>query len=59
MWIGAIGTPVGVQQRLMRPADIRTTRNIYGDAASEDMREANGKIVRLAFNGTGNGTEDS
>ena len=28
MWIDAIGTPVGVQQRLMRHADIRTTMNI-------------------------------
>jgi hypothetical protein len=33
----------------MRHSDIRTTMNIYGDAASEDMREAHGKIVRLAL----------
>ncbi len=32
----------------MRHADIRTTMNIYGDAASADMREAHGKIVQLA-----------
>jgi integrase len=51
MWIDAIGTPVGVQQRLMRHSDIRTTMNIYGDAASADMREAHGKIVQLACNG--------
>jgi len=49
MWIDAIGTPIGVQQKLMRHADIRTTMNIYGDAASEDMREAHGKIVQLAL----------
>jgi len=49
MWIDAIGTPVGVQQKLMRHSDIRTTMNIYGDAATEDMREAHGKIVRLAL----------
>jgi integrase len=49
MWIDAIGTPVGVQQRLMRHSDIRTTMNIYGDAGAEDMREVNGKIVQLAL----------
>jgi hypothetical protein len=37
MWIDAIGTPVGVQQKLMRHSDIRTTMNIYGHAATEDM----------------------
>jgi integrase len=49
MWIDAVGTTVGVQQKLMRHADIRTTMNIYGDAASADMREAHHKIVRLAL----------
>jgi hypothetical protein len=29
----------------------------YGDAVTPDMREAHGKIVGLALNGTGNGTE--
>jgi integrase len=51
-WLDSVGTPVGVQQRLMRHADIRTTMNIYGDAATPDMREAHGKIVGLALNGT-------
>jgi hypothetical protein len=45
----AVGTPFGVQQKLMPHTDIRTTMNIYGDAASADMREAHGKIVRLAL----------
>jgi integrase len=49
MWIDAIGTPIGVQKKLMRHSDIRTTMNIYGDAASADMREAHDKIVRLAM----------
>jgi integrase len=49
MWIDAIGTPIGVQQKLMRHTDIRTTMNIYGDAESADMREANSKIVEMAF----------
>ena len=49
MWIDAIGTPIGVQQKLMRHSDIRTTMNIYGDAATADMREAHKKIVGLAL----------
>ena len=59
MWIDAVGTTIGVQQKLMRHSDIRTTMNIYGDAATADMREAHRKIVGLALNaanGTGNGT---
>ncbi|MFZ0478268.1 MAG: tyrosine-type recombinase/integrase [Terriglobales bacterium] len=56
-WLDSVGTPVGVQQRLMRHADIRTTMNIYGDAATPDLREAHVKIVDLALNGTGRGTE--
>jgi integrase len=48
-WIDAIGKPVGVQQKLMRHSDIRTTMNIHGDAATEDMREAHCRIVRLAL----------
>ncbi len=48
-WLDAVGTPVGVQQRLMRHTDIRTTMNVYGTAATADMREAHAKIVRLAL----------
>ncbi|PYV62884.1 MAG: hypothetical protein DMG97_39230 [Acidobacteria bacterium] len=56
-WLDSVGTSVGVQQKLMRHADIRTTMNIYGDVATPDMREAHGKIVGLALNGMGNGME--
>ena len=48
-WLDSVGTPVGVQQKLMRHADVRTTMNIYGDAVTEDMRSAHEKIVRLAM----------
>ena len=51
-WLDSVGTPVGVQQRLMRHADIRTTMNIYGDAVTADMAQAHSKIVGLALNGT-------
>ena len=50
-WLDSVGTPVGVQQRLMRHADIRTTMNIYGDVVTDEMTVANGKVTRLALNG--------
>lgn len=50
-WLDSVGTPIGVQQKLMRHADIRTAMNIYGDAMTADMAEAQGKIVGLAVNG--------
>ncbi len=48
-WLDSVGTSVGVQQRLMRHADIRTTMNIYGDATTADMREAHQKVIRLVL----------
>jgi integrase len=48
-WLDSVGTPVGVQQRLMRHSDIRTTMNHYGDALTDDMRQAHSKVVSLAL----------
>lgn len=50
-WLDAVGTPVAVQQKLMRHADIRTTMNIYGDVVTNDMSEAQSRVARLALNG--------
>ncbi len=50
-WLDAVGTPVAVQQKLMRHADIRTTMNIYGDVVTDEMAVASGKVTRLALNG--------
>ena len=50
-WLDAVGTPVAVQQKLMRHADIRTTMNIYGDVVTDEMAVALGKVTRLALNG--------
>lgn len=41
--LDTVGTPVGVQQRLMRHTDIRTMMNVYGTAATEDMRQTHRK----------------
>jgi integrase len=48
-WLDSIGSPIGVQQRLMRHSDIRTTMNVYGDSLPTDEREAHEKLVRLAL----------
>ena len=55
-WLDSVGTPVGVQQKLMRHTDVRTTMS-YGDAFTSDMAEAHGKVVSLALNGMKNGKE--
>jgi integrase len=48
-WLDAVGTPIAVQQKLMRHADIRTTMNVYGDVVTDEMAQAHSKIVRLAI----------
>lgn len=48
-WLDALGTPIAVQQKLMRHSDIRTTLNIYGDVVTEEMAQAHSKVVRLAI----------
>ena len=50
-WLESVGTPVGVQQKLMRHSDIRTTMNLYGDAQTDDMRKAHKKVVNIALGG--------
>ncbi len=39
-WLDAVGTPVALQQKLMRHADIRTTINMYGDVITDGMAQA-------------------
>jgi integrase len=51
-WLDAVGAPIGVQQKLVRHADIRTTMNVYGTAATADMAVASGKVAGLALNGS-------
>jgi integrase len=47
-WLDAMGTPVGVQQKMMRHADIRTTMNHYGAALRADMRRASDAVGRVS-----------
>ncbi len=43
--LDTVGVPIGVQQRLMRHAQVSTTMNVYGDAYMTDKRDANSKLV--------------
>jgi integrase len=56
-WLDAVGTPVAVQQKMMRHADIRTTFNIYGDVVTDEMTTASSKVAQLAFPSNGAQTE--
>jgi integrase len=49
-WLDAVGTPIAVQQKLMRHADIRTTINVYGDVVTDELSKAHSKVVSLALN---------
>jgi integrase len=46
-----VGTPIAVQQKMMRHTDIRTTLYIYGDVITDEMAQAGSKIARLALKG--------
>jgi len=48
-WLDAVGTPIAVQQKLMRHSDIRTTMNLYGDVVTDEMAQAHSKVVGLAL----------
>jgi integrase len=48
-WLDATGAPSGVQQKLMRHAQISTTMNVYGNALMESKRDANSRVAKLAL----------
>jgi integrase len=50
-WLDAVGTPVSVQQKLMRHTDIRVTMNTYGDVVTDEMSTASLKVAELVFRG--------
>ena len=43
--LDSLGTPAGIQQKLMRHAQISTTMNTYGGAFLEDKRKANNEVT--------------
>lgn len=52
-WLDAVGTPIALQQKLMRHASITTTMNIYGDVVDNGMDVAASKVAGLALNSRG------
>ncbi len=53
-WLDAVGTAVGVQQKMMRHADVATTMNIYGKGMMDSKLEAHTKLLeyaRVGFSG--------
>jgi integrase len=52
--LDATGAPIGVQQKLMRHAQVATTMDVYGNALMESKRAANSKVVRLLIQPAGN-----
>jgi integrase len=47
-WLDANGNTPGVQQKMMRHADIRTTMNHYGTALKADMRRASNSLPQVS-----------
>jgi integrase len=43
------GAPIGVQQKLMRHANVATTMNIYGSSTIAAKRNANSKVVQMVL----------
>jgi integrase len=50
-WLDALGTAVGVQQKMMRHADVPTTMNVYGKAMMDSKLEAHTRL--LEYDGVG------
>jgi hypothetical protein len=42
---------IGVQQKLVRPAQVSTTMNVDGSAYMEGKREAHRKVVQMVLSG--------
>jgi len=43
------GAPIGVQQKLMRHANVATTMNVYGNATLKAKQQANSKVVQMVM----------
>jgi hypothetical protein len=51
-WLDAVGTPLTVQQKMMRHTDIRTTIG-YGDVVTDEMLVAGEKVAQIASHSNG------
>ena len=47
-WLDAVGTAVGVQQKMMHHADEATTMNVYGKAMMDSKLDAHTRLLEYA-----------
>ena len=47
-WLDFVGTAVGVQQKMMRHADVTTTMNVYGKAMMDTKLQAHTTLLEYA-----------
>jgi integrase len=47
-WLDSVGTAVGVQQKMMRHADVATTMNVYGKGMMDSKLAAHTKLLEYA-----------
>jgi integrase len=47
-WLDAMGTAVGIQQKMMRHADVAMTMNVYGKAMMTSKLETHTKLLEYA-----------
>ncbi len=47
-WLDAVSTAVGVQQKMMRHADVATTMNVYGKGMMDSKLTAHTKLLEYA-----------
>ena len=52
-FLDVTGAPIGVQQKLMRHAQVSTTMDVYRNALMESKRQANSKVVQMVLRRTG------
>ncbi len=50
------GAPIGVQQKLMRHANVSTTMNVYGNSTLRAKKQANSKVVQMVMPQAGQGS---
>ncbi len=53
-WLDAVWTAVGVEQKMMRHADVTTTKTVHGKAMMDSKLEAHTKLLeyaRVGFSG--------
>ena len=48
-WLDTTETPIALEQKLMRHADIRTTMNTYGDVVTDQRVRRSSNVAKMAL----------